>query len=64
MSNSTERWSITELGQRSRARHELRWALRKAFSPSMTFATSALTLHGRRSIDNIDSLVTSLCRSN
>ena len=41
------------VGPGSRARPELRLALRKAFSPSMEIATSELAFQGRRSIDHI-----------
>ena len=41
------------IGQGSRARPELRLALRKAFPPSMRIATSDLAFQGRRSIDHI-----------
>ena len=41
------------IGPGSRARPELRLALRKAFSPSMQIATSGLAFQGRRSIDHI-----------
>ena len=41
------------IGQGSRARPELRSALRKAFPPSMRIATSGLAFQGRRSIDHI-----------
>ena len=41
------------IGQGSRARPELRLALRKAFPPSMRIATSGLAFQGRRSIDHI-----------
>ena len=41
------------IGQRSRARPELRLALRKAFPPSMRIATSDLAFQARRSIDHI-----------
>ena len=41
------------IGPGSRARPELRLALRGAFPPSMTIATSALAFQGRRNIDHI-----------
>ena len=41
------------VGLGSRARPELRLALRKAFPPSMRIATSGLAFQGRRSIDHI-----------
>ena len=41
------------VGPGSRARPELRLALRKAFSPSMEIATSGLVFQGRKSIDHI-----------
>ena len=41
------------IGQRSRARPELRLALRKAFPPSMRIAMSDLAFQARRSIDHI-----------
>ena len=41
------------IGPGSRARPELRLALRKAFPPSMRIATSGLAFQGRRSIDHI-----------
>ena len=41
------------IGPGSRARLQLRLALREAFPPSMTLATSELAFQGRRSIDHI-----------
>ena len=41
------------IGAGSRARPELRLALRGAFPPSMTIVTSALAFQGRRNIDPI-----------
>ena len=43
------------IGPGSRARPELQSALQRAFLSSMTFVTSALAFHGRRSIDHIAS---------